>query len=287
MYKESAWKLLRQLAAGEREKVVNLVHLRNIASRARPPAELCAPDLGTRGPILGTIHASKGREANTVVLVLPPSQNGSQRDSLAAELEEGRVYYVGATRAREALATARKGVSRACYLDSRRVYRILPSIGKGPPRVQLEVGREGDAHRLAHLGWRSSGEVQRALADSVRLPLPLKGVCRREQDFKYRLVLEQKTRAGATREIEIGQMGEAFHHDLRQIWSRIDTDGRLRPGDTVNFLYLVGATTVALSDSERTAVRPPYSRSGFALAPVVKGLALVKFPYRKPGRPSC
>ena len=75
-------------------------------------------------------------------------------------------------------------------------------------------------------------------------------------------------------------MGEAFQRDLRQVWSHVDTSNRLRPGDYMDYLYLIGATTVALSDSERTAVRPPYSSSGFALAPVIKGFTVVQFLYR-------
>ena len=64
--KESAWRLLQRLAAGERDGVVDLVQLRKIVSRSRPPIEICLPDLGIDGPILGTIHASKGREADIV-----------------------------------------------------------------------------------------------------------------------------------------------------------------------------------------------------------------------------
>ena len=82
------------------------------------------------------------------------------------------------------------------------------------------------------------------------------------------------------REIEIGQMGEAFHVDVGKVWSHVDAGKRLRPGDYMDYLYLVGSTTVALSDSERTAVRPPYSSSGFALAPVVKGFTVLQFLHR-------
>ena len=279
--KESAWTLLRQLAAGERDSVVDLVHLRRVASRSRPPVEICSPDLGTRGPILGTIHASKGREADTVALVLPPSQPRSPSDYHAEELEEGRVYYVGATRAREALVTAHNGGSRASYLDSGRAYRRLPSRGNGTPRVQLEVGREGDIHRLAHLGWSRAGEIQRILAESAHETLALKGASRPDQKFKYSLVLERQTSTGATAEVDIGQMGESFSRDLGEVWSRVDTDSSVRPGDTIDHLYLLGATTVALSEGELSAARPPYNSSGFALSPVVKGFTVVRFPYRQ------
>ena len=273
----SAWTLLRQLAAGERDGVVDLGYLRRIVSRSRPPVEICLPDLGTEGPILGTIHASKGREADTVALVLPSAQYGSQSESQAAELEEGRVYYVGATRAREALVTARNGGSPANHLDSGRVYRTPRSTGNGLPKIQLEVGREGDTDRLAHLAWTNASEIQRILADSARQTLRLKGVCRPDQDFRFRLVLRLENLGRVAREIEIGQMGEAFHVDVGKVWSHVDAGKRLRPGDYMDYLYLVGSTTVALSDSERTAVRPPYSSSGFALASVVKGFTVLQF----------
>ena len=278
--KETAWELLRQLAAGRTDGVVDLVYLRKITSRSRPPVEICQPELGTRGPILGTIHASKGREADTVALVLPPAPCKSKFDSRAAELEEGRVYYVGATRAREALVTARNGGSQASQLDSGRVFRLLRSNSNMPPRVQLEVGREGDADYLAHLGWSNAAEIQRILADSVRQSFPIKAISRPDRDFKFRLVIKRETSVGTTRQFEIGQLGVGFDLDLRKGWSRVDADGSYRPGDQISHLYLLGATTVAMSDSERMAVRRPYSDSGFALAPVIKGFTVLQFKHR-------
>ena len=282
--KESAWRLLQRLAAGERDGVVDLVQFRKIVSRSRPPIEICLPDLGIDGPILGTIHASKGREADIVTLVLPSSQYGTQSESKAEVYEEGRVYYVGATRAREALITAHNGGFRNSQLDSGRVYRQLFTTGNKPPRVQLEIGRENDVDRLAHLAWRKAGEIQQILAESSRHTLPLRIVCRQDLNFVYRLAVSHGASANSTREIEIGQMGKSFRNDLGAVWSHVDGRNKFRPGNYIDYIYLVGATSVALSDSELTAVRPPYNRSGFALAPVIKGFALVQFMYHKSRR---
>ena len=279
--KEEAWSLLRQLAAGEREGFIDLVYLRAVASRPRPPVEICIPDLGTKGPILGTIHASKGREENTVALVLPSGQNQSKSDSQDVELEEGRVYYVGATRARKALLTASHGGSPAGHLDSGRVYRNLRRRGNNLPRAQLEVGRDGDIDRLAHLGWTKAAEIQQLLSESAQGTRTLKGISQHDDGFKFRLVLREEPSVEASEDVEIGQMGKAFHDDLMKLWSLTDTQRRLRPGDYLDHLYLVGATTVALSDSEMMAVRSPFNRSGFALAPVVKGLTVVQFINRR------
>ena len=214
--KEDAWKLLQRLAAGKRESVVDLVHFRRIVSRSRPPIEVCFPELGICGPILGTIHASKGREADTVKLVLPSARGGVQSESQAAVFEEGRVYYVGATRARETLITAQNSGLKYSQLESGRVYRHLYVTGKKLPRVQLEIGRENDVDRLAHLAWRKAGEIQQILAESSRHPLSLRIVCRQDRKFIHRLVLRHETFANSTGEIEIGQMGESFSNDLQQ-----------------------------------------------------------------------
>ena len=281
--KERAWMVLHRLAAGRKEGVVNLVDLRRVMSRSRPPIDICFPDLGRTGPLLGTIHASKGREADTVALVLPPASSSSQSGSESVELEEGRVYYVGATRAREALLTARNRGRVASHLQSGRVYRQLPSYGNKPPRIQLEIGRDGDTDHLAHLGWKNAEEIQYILAESSHLTLPLKAVCRSDEAFKFRLTLKGKTAIGVTG-AEIGQLGQSFHLDLNSIWSLVDANKRFRPGEYMDHLYLIGATTVALSASEQEAVRPPYNGSGFALAPVIKGFTITQFKYRRQWR---
>ena len=279
--KENAWKLLLRLAAGKREGVVDLVYLREIVSRPRPPIEVCLPDLGIDGPILGTIHASKGREADNVQLVMPSTRGCWQSKSRAAANEESRVLYVGATRAREELVTARNGSSvRYSQLESGRVFRQLHNTGNKLPRVQLEIGRDNDVDRLAHLGWRQAGKIQQILAESSRNALPLRIICRQDLKYAYRLELSQKSSADTVRKIDISQMGESFLNDLGEVWSDVDSRKEFKPGEYIDHIHLIGATTVALSDSERSAVLAPYSLSGFALAPVIKGFAIVQFMYR-------
>ena len=282
--KENAWALLHKLAAGQMSGVVDMVHLRSILSRSRPPVEVCLPDLGVVGPILGTIHASKGREADTVVLVMPPAHYREPDASHESVLEEGRVYYVGATRARRALVVASNIGPRVSYLESRRVYRRLPQHGNPLPRVQLEIGRDGDVDPIAHLSWRSAVKLQQVLAMSAGLNLPLQAISSPTYDFVPRLILGDQPSLGVTEEIEVGQMGESFKADLNRVWSLVDTHRRFRPSPRIQHLYLVGVTSVVLSDNERAAVPPPFSKSGFALAPVVKGFPMVRFLHQKKGR---
>lgn len=281
--RDAAWVLLHRLAAGKRPKTLDLVLLRSIVARPRPPLELCYSELGNTGPILGTIHASKGREADTVVLVMPPHQeregDKSYGTDTAAVFEEGRVYYVGATRARKMLVTAGNSATRVGYLDSKRIYHIC-----GKMKAQLEVGREGDVDEIAHLAWASCLKSQCVLAANVGQTVPVTARAVAEEGYAHRILLEQKERDGVIRAIAVGQLSKSFKNDLGKLWSRLDSDGKLKPAETIRHLYIMAVGTVGLSEHEQSAVKQPFSRSAMALAPVIKGFPMIQFLYRRRGR---
>jgi hypothetical protein len=278
--REESWTLLHRVAAGQKPGNIDLVQLRRVLCRFRPPVDMCFPDLGNAGPILGTIHASKGREADTVLLVMPGThQRSREADNPAIVFEEGRVYYVGATRARKVLIAAGNPAPAVDYLDSRRIYRRLDNL-----RVQLEVGREGDVDPVAHLSWTNATDVQRMLASHAGKSTPVKIESIPEHDYAPHLVLLYETPSGVKRDIQIGQMSEPFRYDLNRVWSIIDTDQNLRPAPTIQHVYLISVATIALSDTGCEAVSPPFNKSGFALAPIVKGFPLIQFLYRRRNR---
>ena len=76
--------------AGRKDGSVDMQRLRRRLGQTRPPVELTLPEYGLHGPIVGTIHASKGREASNVVLLLP---NGAEFESIEDEKEETRVLF--------------------------------------------------------------------------------------------------------------------------------------------------------------------------------------------------
>ena len=273
--RDGAWSLLHRLAAGKRSTTVDLVHLRGIVSRSRPPLELCLPDLGSSGPILGTIHASKGREADTVVLVLPPPQ---QDDAItcdgerAAIFEEGRVYYVGATRARNMLTAVGGSRVRVGYLESGRIYRLL-----GQQRAQFEIGRADDVDRVAHLGWTTSSEVQATLASCVGGSFPMTAISTAENNYTPRLVLARKGQDNVTRHADVGQLSESFRNDLGKLWGKVDPFSRLKPAPSIRHLHMIGVSTVCLTEAERSRARVPFSQSAFGLSPIIKGFPTIEF----------
>ena len=146
--------------------------------------------------------------------------------------------------------------------------------------MQLEVGRGGDVDSLQHLAWTTGVQIQRILAQCAGKTLPLEVVSSREHKYEPRLRVAGSELDGVAKGAEIGRLSDSYRADLGKIWSMVDPSSRFRPPGRIRHVYLVGVTSVALSDSERDSAGPPFSASGFALAPVVKGFPLVQFAYR-------
>ena len=54
------------------------------------PVNLCVQDLGQTGPIIGTVHASKGRQAENVQLFM----SSGQRPDASAETGRSQEYFL-------------------------------------------------------------------------------------------------------------------------------------------------------------------------------------------------
>lgn len=252
---DQAWRHLHRLAGdGAR---VELSPLRRVLSRSRPPVEICVPESGLRGPILGTIHASKGREAPNVRLMLPRLDN---RESSTQQIEEEcRVVYVAATRAISRVEVGRGFALRTSRTRGRRLYRRLSGNGT---RAQIEIGLSGDVSMRAHAGWPDAAEVQNSLAELAGSTRALTTRAMAETGWRHRLFVAD--RAG---ERCVGEIGERL---LREIWV-----GRQRPSHMIPGIYMIGATTTAVSDDEDVVLQPPLNQSRIFLAPVVKAFTTV------------
>src|SRR5262249_30714096 len=138
---------------------------------------LVRSELGPAGPVVGTIHAAKGREAAVVHLMLPgetePGSNAADVD------EETRVLFVGATRAKSQLFLGKGFSVKTPRLDtSGRVFRFFWSSGRA--MCSVEVGLNGDlmprglagrqyfkgasAVRTAQSAWISAAAKQQPVA---------------------------------------------------------------------------------------------------------------------------
>ena len=92
---EEAWEKIFKEAPMNVDVSVEM--LREKLSSGRPSLDLCMKDYGESSNVLGTIHASKGREAETVFYYTFKDKEPSQNTDFH---EETRVMYVAMTRCR-------------------------------------------------------------------------------------------------------------------------------------------------------------------------------------------
>jgi len=250
---------------------VRVSQLRSVLSRARPPIEFCLIDNGFEGPVVGTVHASKGREADDVLLFLPP-----ERDEGVAWDEEARVLYVGVTRARRATRVAIAGATYSKFLEEAgRPVRTQ----RNAMRAQFEVGRGHDLDVFSVVSMKLHGDAasavrqQEQLADNAAVIEKWSLRTEREWDWAYRLV------ADGCGETSFGEMSPAFKRQVHAIAREL----RAKDPTTIPHIRKVGVRTIAVqSDSDRLhELALPYSETGFFLVPVVRAWTMVRFwPWR-------
>ncbi len=263
--KSDAWQLLFEIA-GDSPTTIDLHRLRRVLGRSTPPMLLCSPEFGFDGPLLGTIHASKGREASEVLLYLPSGDSCPGEDCN----EEMKVMFVGATRARDKF---RVGVSSDVWAESvnGRVWRRVAG-----DKVQIEIGRFADLEPEGLVGRTTFATAENAYAAQAgwldaqhRTGISAKA----ERDIDWRLAL---TVDGA----RLGALSKGVSDDLRNIASQCK---KWPPPKFLPHLRSVGLRTMVCTPESgvNEKLHEPWSSSGFLLAPLILGLSTARFPGSK------
>jgi hypothetical protein len=275
---EDAWSHLR-VAAGDRGGRIEMRRLRAKLGTSSPPLVFCNPELGTSGPIVGTIHASKGREADDVHLMLPNDSGNHETD------EESRVLFVGATRARNSLHIGKGYQYSGTSLDgSGRAYRP-PAKGKGT-WAHVEIGRAGDLDELSCVAANSPfgpsaiSSAQTLLSRFGGAIAPAKVLCVQEGSGTYRWHLMVKQ---GEEDIYLGLLANRVVADLFEVGKRVRAwqswRAQLKPASQIEHMYIVGVRSVVLpSDHPHLeSLEKPYSESGIFLCPIVYGFPPVRY----------
>ncbi len=256
---DQAWSHVIEVA-GQSADTVELGRLRERLGRSAPPLLFCSPEYGDAGPVLGTIHASKGREADEVHLFLPPVDPDED-----APDQETRVAFVGATRARSKLLVGKSGRSFAGSTSSHRVWRRGRSKGSG----RVEVGRAGDLDAVGLAGTRAFATADDvAIAQQRWLSQPyrtgLAGYARAELDWDY----EVRDSDG----VRLCLLNEQLRLDLWEIAKAIKT---MRSPGMLPHLRSIGLASLVLRpDDPKTAdLHEPWRSSGFLFAPMITGFS--------------
>ena len=269
---EEAWTRLLRIG-GNRDGSVSPRKLRTRLSRSNPPIELCKLDFGLPGPIIGTIHASKGREADNVTMLIPRREGF---DDPAQEAEETRMLFVGATRAREELRVGQAAAHSGTKLDGGRAMRLGAN---GKSVAMVEIGRRGDLPINGLAGRNNTPEPefvasQKYLARHSSVIMTLELRVDPDVNWRHRVIVPEQ-------DLCIGIMSGSFKRDL---WEVADIVGlresrSLRPGSRINHVRGLGVHTVVVGedDPELETLHPAATRTGFLLAPMMAAFTNVYF----------
>ena len=270
---ELRWQKLESMATYN-EAVIDMHRLRTRLSQIRPPIELATREFGFGGPIAGTIHASKGRESSHTVLLLPSS--AKFRD-LEDEIEEARVLFVGATRAKSSLVVRSAGSEfNSRTLSSGRVFR-----SPDKDKVQIEIGREGDIQAEGLVGKKKLGKegakkAQCYLSERAGKVSTYRLEADPSIDWNYRI----KTDDG---NLCLGVLAPQVKDD---VWNILLTKGQSDvkvPPISVPYLKSLGSRTLVLSDDdpELALLHKPWASSGFMLVPRILSLPPFKYLWKR------
>lgn len=261
---QEAWSRLVR-AGGAADGSLDMKRLRNRLGRYAPPVELSVYEYGLPGPVIGTIHASKGREADNVFLLMPDPEGFTD---LAEEEEETRVLFVGSTRARSSLkvGTARKRTGS--QIDSRRAYRSISR--KEKCLAMVEIGRPEDVVPMGLVGrpYMSAEDAAKAqnwlAVHCSKMVNGLQISNHGDPQWNYRL-FDPETG------VNLGWLSARLKDDLWNIAKIIGAkkDTKLRPPRSVSYIKARGSRTIAIpaDDPQLEKLHSPWAQSGFLLAP--------------------
>jgi len=271
---QEAWIRLTRMA-GTADASLDMYQLRRVLARRGPPVEIATAEFGLAGPILGTIHASKGREADTVLLLMP---DADEFNSLEDEEEETRVLFVGSTRAKASLRVGNASKWTGSSIASGRCYRTL--LKKVRPAAMVEFGRPEDIGveglvGASHQGSSTVAMAQKWLTQRAGVLAQFDLVRDAVHDWNFRLIVTGDN-------LSIGLTSPRLRQDL---WEVANVLGKgVQPPNRVPFLRALGSRTLVFAhdDPVREKLHSPWRHSGFVVAPRLAAFTRVGF-WRKNG----
>ena len=252
---DRAWQELSRVCRSQGQEI-DLKELAEFMVGGSKSPELAISDIGPRwAPLYSTIHAAKGREAETVVLSLPFEPKNKTEKEL---LEEAKVLYVAATRASTEvrLTSSPRGMktlntpSKRTWLQWSRSTSLVAKVEMGclgdvePTWQSLASQSKADANFIL---WQASQRAERVLLKLT--------------DGSYRIFMDNG-------DIEVGNLSSQFNADLRIIAGEF-TQEEVHPARTIADAFMLGASSRATLDE--------HGMPSFTLVPILSGTPLVFF----------
>ena len=265
---EQAWRALSK-AVGLNQGRISMARLRSAINRSRPPESLLVDHGSLPGPTLGTIHGSKGKESESVHLMLPSDYRVDSADERGI-LEEMRILFVGASRARKFL-----GVGQGYSINSKRLHGSSRAYKTRRDSYQMEFGLNGDVKAESLVAnnfiYSQISKMQNDLWEH------------RDKFFKVFATYDGSRKKTLLRRADKDMLlGELSQRAVDDLWQLARLQGQqagrqLRPPQRIQNLWMAGVTTVVIPEHVRDGTLSPWSNSGLALAPVLSGFPAIYF----------
>ncbi len=272
--REIAWtQLINNFGKTSDSVDVQLMNIR--LSGISPPIDFCDSEYGFEGPIIGTIHASKGREADKVHLYFNFTDDPVLK-KYSTNLSEAKVMYVGATRAKKELIIGRGHIVSAKTSGSRAYTEDLMYQSL----INVEIGKSDDITADGLVGKKLFHNYANALLAQKYLQLNseklLKGNVRLHNTNPD--LYDPPITFDEYPDVLVGYLSDEFKRSMKTITYQF----KCRYYRSVTTaIKILGSRTVAVSknDKLRSELLEPWKTSGFMLAPMVVGYPKVKFSF--------
>ena len=278
-----AWRQLVQAAGNGRE--AKAFRLEDLRARLAWPDSL-PDDEGQDDPplVLTTIHQSKGLEFDSVRLM-----RNDWKPENADEDEEGRILFVGLSRAKQDFASLTPPTGDAYFTERKfRVDRVrwCRYLARAYWN-QVEIGCDGDvdSEAMVDLQWMQTEETVRQTQVFL---------AEHEEELLGRRVILVKTRAPGDEvraayrillQEEPGKdqcLGFTSNQLTLDLFSLMPAKlkARMKPPMAIFNLRITGVSTVARAGEALPSAAEPWKSSGFWLTPAIHGIAGFKFDWK-------
>lgn len=273
---QAAWQRLKRVEGNTGKSLsVRRLHHRLYAGHRLPDSDDAYLEDEAATVSVSTIHASKGREFDHVVVLDPAEGDGNQQGN---PLEEARVLYVATTRAKKGLQRlARAGLPSLWSVDIGDGRKRWVAHVPGRNMYLIEIGLQGDFDGMSTVStWDHPDEASaQATQDLLWREMGPGSFVNIHQysAAKYRFYKVYQALADGKDGLKIGQLSKRFRYDLIPVLRSV-------AGQEFSYPLHMNRVRVATVVSEVLPPYPkdvyePFATSGFCLGIRFRGMGFL------------
>ncbi|MEW6404987.1 MAG: 3'-5' exonuclease, partial [Chloroflexota bacterium] len=274
----AAWEWLKRVEGLERTDLdVREVHKQFYRGQSLPDDADAFLSGDQNGISISTVHAVKGREFDQVV-ILQPEQSGGI-DQVDNSLEEARVLYVAATRARRELARlGRTGLPKMWVVDCPGGRRRWVARQQASRCYFMEVGLSGDVDACSPVSTFVHPDLNTA---RTAQDLLWSGIGQDTRLYIYRITTGNYTfyriackQVASEKTVDLAQLSLPIIKDMALIQSKVSNGKPVWLPKYWDNLR-VAATVTEILPPYPEHVFEPYATSGFCLGLRIRGMDFI------------